>query len=103
MIFLLVREVPSSPLLLQLNTDSIGMVTGHDMAWHGMVWHGMAWWNIVRCWCDVVVAPHSTQFQHKSIPFPTTSMELNGMLVVVSSVTEYGNNELGDAIDCVIK
>ena len=30
-------------------------------------------------------------------------MELNGMLVVVSSVTKYGNNELGDAIDCVIK
>ena len=39
---------------------------------------------------------NSTQLnstQHKSTPFPTTRTKLNGILVDVPSVTEYGNNE----------
>jgi len=65
MIFLLVGEVPSSPLLLQLNTDSIGMVTRHDMArhgptWHDMAWHGMAWHGGILFDDGVMLSSHHT-------------------------------------------
>ena len=56
-----------------------------------MAWRGGIFFNddMILCYCCTTL--NSTQ--HNSTPFSTTSMELNGILVVVSSVTEYGVDE----------